>query len=72
MTDQAPRDLKAAASEVATTLAGSLKAQPLVVGLLLVNIAFLGVIALAVREERQRDHAQTRYLLEKCFEGKHA
>lgn len=56
--------------EVAARLAGGLQGQPLVIGLLLVNIAFLAVVALAVREERQQDHAEMQQILDRCLPGK--
>lgn len=54
-------------NEVATTLASSLKSQPLVVGLLLINIVFVGVMFVAIREARVQEHAEFKILLERCL-----
>lgn len=66
-TPQPPRDLKSTASDVATTLAGSLKTQPFIVGLLIVNVVFVAAMFIAIREARLQEHAEMRLLLERCI-----
>lgn len=55
---------------IAARLAGGLQGQPVIITLLLVNLAFLAVISLAVREERQQDHAEMQQILDRCLPGK--
>lgn len=61
-----PQGLKQTAGEVAVSLAGSLKGQPLAVALLLVNLFFLAAVFVAVREARLQEHAETKLILERC------
>lgn len=61
-----PQGLKESTGLVLTTLAGSLRAQPLAVTLLVINILFLGAVFLAVREARIHEHAETKLILERC------
>lgn len=67
MSDTEPRPERATLTGVAQTLAGGLQAQPLVIGLLLLNIVFLAVVFVSVRETRQHDHAEMLLLLERCL-----
>lgn len=68
MSDTEPRPPpRATLTGVAQTLASNLQSQPMIIGLLLVNIAFLAVVFLSVREARQHDHSEMLLLLERCI-----
>lgn len=65
MSDQPER--RASLAGVAQMLAGGLLGEPLVIGLLLINIAFIVAMFMAIRENRVQEHAAMRLLLERCL-----
>jgi hypothetical protein len=51
---------------VATTIVESLKAQPLLLAVMLFNLIFLGVIYFGVTTQRAQSHEIMKLLLERC------
>jgi hypothetical protein len=54
------------ASKVVTTVVDSLKASPVVLALILLNIVFMILIFFAVKDVRKNQHEHMSFLLERC------
>jgi uncharacterized membrane protein len=54
------------AGKVASSVVDSLRGSPVVLGLILLNVVFMVLIFLAVKDVRKNQHEHMTFLLERC------
>ena len=54
------------AGKLATTVVDSLKASPVILALIVLNIVFMSLIFFAVKDVRKNQHEHMSFLLERC------
>lgn len=55
-----------AVTKIASTAVDSLKGSPVMLGLLLMNIVFMTLIFISVRDLRKQQHEQMSLVLQRC------
>jgi hypothetical protein len=60
-----------AVSQIASNVTDSLKAQPVLLSLLLLNALFIAVIYFSVVQTRSHLHENMRMILDRCYPEKH-
>lgn len=56
-------------AKVATSIVDALKAQPLVLAVIVLNVIIFGAIVFAVRDQRDHEHTIMKTILEKCLKS---
>jgi Flp pilus assembly protein TadB len=65
-----PASAAQAVTGIATTVIDSLRAQPMMLGVLLINVIFLALIYVGIRDQRTHQHEHMTMLLNRCLPAK--